>query len=993
MGLSKKFDRVNAAIAAGVWLVSLAVYVKTQAPTLSFWDCGEFIACSYIFGIPHPPGTPTFLLFGRLAALIPTFTDISARVNLLSGLCSSLAAMFSYLLGVRIVRRWFSANGSTYSRLLTYAGPAAGALFLAFGKTQWDNSIETEVYGMAMLIMFAIAWLTMVYFENRDTATGTRVLLLAVYLAFLGIGVHMTTVLVLPLSIVVFVLKKDTPLKYWFLVATYFCVELYLIFALSTNPGEIPFYLPVTITGIFFIFFMLSFERVPWQMLVTGAGFVVTSIPAVIALVGGKTGVWTTVAVIAFLALLAFGVYLTVDYVRRRRSGAASGVGLLTTALFVLVSGVLTGITKLGLTNGLQGYHTFLLISVVLAVGIGVFIWRYIDLPLLLALAGPAMIVIGVKEFFWGTVAALCAVLLLGLIGRVAGWRTALLVILMTVVGYSTHLLPPIRSSLGPYINENNPSSGLTATIDFYERKQYGSQSMTERMFQRRGEWENQFGEYARMGFWGFFENQYAFPGRTFIITVMLGLLGAWEACRRRPEMGLYLALILLVSSVGLILYMNFADGTRQTAYDAWLEVRDRDYFFTPAFMFFGLFIGLGITAAIQLVRDLTKAFSSLPRRVILVAMPVLFLLPVQTLAGNYYYCDRSRDYVPYDYAWNILQSAEPNAVLLTFGDNDTFPLWCLQEVYGVRKDVKSVCCALANGTWYIKQIRDYMGLELGWTDAQIDDLRPFRTKDGKIFRLQDQVTDAIIQHNASRRPINFTLLANPSSRRYFGNQIDSIIELRGLVYSLVGKPTTGGYRVPIEENTDLMIRSGRLKYRGWTDPSIYRSESTDRSIAGVADRFAAVTEALVQEKRYTEAAAVAEFVNDSVYHTDRSIETLISLMAEAGDTAEVAAALVQYPPVDAKSGTLVMARAYAKSGEVTTAKTLLSGLLEQYPDYRDALDELMKIYITERNIEAMVNTLRTWAKYNPGDRNVAQALAELEEQLQKSDARRTDSP
>jgi hypothetical protein len=409
--------------------------------------------------------------------------------------------------------------------------------------------------------------------------------------------------------------------------------------------------------------------------------------------------------------------------------------------------------------------------------------------------------------------------------------------------------------------------------------------------------------------------------------------------------------------------------------------------------MFFGLFIGLGITAAIQLVRDLTKAFSSLPRRVILVAMPVLFLLPVQTLAGNYYYCDRSRDYVPYDYAWNILQSAEPNAVLLTFGDNDTFPLWCLQEVYGVRKDVKSVCCALANGTWYIKQIRDYMGLELGWTDAQIDDLRPFRTKDGKIFRLQDQVTDAIIQHNASRRPINFTLLANPSSRRYFGNQIDSIIELRGLVYSLVGKPTTGGYRVPIEENTDLMIRSGRLKYRGWTDPSIYRSESTDRSIAGVADRFAAVTEALVQEKRYTEAAAVAEFVNDSVYHTDRSIETLISLMAEAGDTAEVAAALVQYPPVDAKSGTLVMARAYAKSGEVTTAKTLLSGLLEQYPDYRDALDELMKIYITERNIEAMVNTLRTWAKYNPGDRNVAQALAELEEQLQKSDARRTDSP
>ena len=993
MGLPKKFDRVNAAIAAGVWLVSLVVYVRTQAPTLSFWDCGEFIACSYIFGIPHPPGTPTFLLFGRLATLIPTFADIAARVNLLSGFCSSLAAMFSYLLGVRIVRRWFSGDRSGYSRLLIFAGPAAGALFLAFGKTQWGNSVEAEVYGMAMLLVFAIAWLTMVYFDNRDTATGTKVLLLAVYLAFLGIGVHMTTFLVVPISIVIFVLKKGTPLKYWFLVATFFCIELYLIFALSSYSGEIPFYLPVTIVGIFFILFMLSFERVPWQMLVTGAGFVLTSIPAVIMLMGGKAGTWTTVAIAAYIALLVFGVYLTVDHIRRGRSGAATNAGLLVTALFVLVSGAITGVTKLGLTNGLQGYHTFLLITVVLAIAIGVFIWRYIDLPLLIALVGPAMIVIGVKEFFWATLAALCVVLLLGWIGRVAGWRTALMVIVMAIAGYSTHLLPPIRSSLAPYINENNPSESLKATIDFYERKQYGSQSMTERMFVRRGEWENQFGDYARMSFWGFFKDQYAFPGRWFFVPVMLGLLGAWEACRRRPETGLYLALLLLVSSVGLILYMNFADGTRQTAYDAWLEVRDRDYFFTPAFMFFGLLIGLGITAAIQLVRDLTKGFSNIPRRAILVAMPLLFLLPLQTLAGNYYYSDRSRDYAPYDYAWNILQSAEPNAVLLTFGDNDTFPLWCLQEVYGVRKDVKSVCCALANGFWYIKQIRDYMGLDLGWTDAQIDALRAFRTQDGKTFRLQDQVADAIIQHNAAKRPINFTLLANPSSRRYFGNQIDSLLKMRGLVYCLTGSASAGGYRVPIEENIDLMIRSGQLKYRGWTDPSIYRCESTDRSIAGVADRFSAVTEALVNEKRYDEAVEVAGFVNDSVYHTDQSVETLLMLMAESGDTTRVAAVLAQYPTVDVRFGKLIMATTYLRSGEIAGAKTLLTSLLEQHPDYRDALDELMKVYIAERDVEAMVNVLRTWVQRNPGDRDVAEALAELVNQLRGSDTQGTDSP
>jgi len=447
------------------------------------------------------------------------------------------------------------------------------------------------------------------------------------------------------------------------------------------------------------------------------------------------------------------------------------------------------------------------------------------------------------------------------------------------------------------------------------------------------------------------------------------------------------------VSSVGLILYMNFADGLRQTAYDAWLEVRDSDYFFTPAFMIFGLCIGLGITGIIQLVRDLTTRFSSFPRRLILTVMPVMFLLPVQTLAENYFYCDRSRDYTPYDYAWNILQSADHNAALLTFGDNDTFPLWCLQEVYGVRKDVKSVCCALANGNWYIKQIRDYMGLELGWDDADIDALRPFRTKDGSVFRLQDQVADAIIQHNAPRRPINFTLLANPSSRRYFGKQIDSILEMRGLAYRLTSRATPGGYRVPIEDNMDLMIRSGRLKYRGWTDPTIYRSESTERSIAGVADRLGGLTEVLVREKRFTEAAEVAKFVADSVYHNDQSVQTWLSIVGETGDTALIAAALSQSPGVDSKFGTLIRAQAYARSGETITAKALLTGLLEKHPDYRDALDELMELYIADRDAGAMVGILRTWVQRNPGDREVAEALAVLENQLRQADSRRTDSP
>jgi len=993
IGLPRKFDRVNAAVAIGVWLTALVVYIRTQAPTLSFWDCGEFIACSYILGIPHPPGTPTYILFGRVATMLPTFSDICARVNLLSGLCSSLAAMFSYLLGVRILRHWFKDDHSRYTRFLTYAGAAAGALFLAFGRTQWNNAVEAEVYGMSMLLMLAAAWLCMVYLEHRETMFSWKVLALAVYLIFLGIGVHMTTLLILPIAIVVFSLKKNIPLIFWFIIAAYFAVELYLIFALSSHPGEVPFYLPVVIAGIVFVLYMFSFEPVPWQLLVTAAGFILTSLPGLAYLMGWKGGYFKVIGVAALVILTGWGIFLLLNAFKQKKQGVAPVAGVITAGVFVLIAAILTVVTTLGLPNGLEGYHIFLVISVILVLAIAVFIWRFVNLPILIALVGPTMIILGVKEMFWGTLAATIVILALGLIWKVSGWRIALVVVVMAAAGYSTHLVAPIRSSLGPYINENNPSSSLKATIDFFERKQYGSQSMTERMFKRRAEWGNQFGDHSRMGFWGFFGEQYGFPGRTLIVAVVLGAFGAWEACRRRPEMGLFLTLLLLVSTVGLILYMNFADGVRQTAYDAWLEVRDRDYFFTPGFMLFGLVMGLGISAAIQLIRDLAKRLSAFRQNVLSYSMLVLFLLPVHTLIDNYYYCDRSHVYIPYDYAADILDSAEPNAVLLTYGDNDTFPLWCLQEVYGYRKDVTSVCCALANGTWYIKQVRDKMGLELGWTDQEIDELTPFRTKEGTVFRLQDLVADAIISHNASRRPIHFSLLANPSSRRYYGEQIDTLLEMRGLTYLLTSTVSPEGVRVPIATNVDLMIKSGKLKYRGWTDPAVFRDEMTERSIAGVADRFMSLTEAMMKERRWNEAADVVQFVADSVYRTEEAVSTLISVTAETGDTARLAKIMAKYPGTDTLAGQVALARAYQKSGSVDVAKDMLLRLLARNPGYRDGLNELMKIYIAERDVEGMIQVLQTWVRNNPQDKDVIDALAQLEKQLEELKGRGIDTP
>jgi len=391
--LPKEFDRTNAIVALGVFLGALIVYVRTMAPTLSFWDCGEFIATAHIFGIPHPPGTPTFLLFTRLASAIPFVEDIAVRVNFVSALCSAVAAMFGYLVAVRIVRNWFAEPFSISNRVVTYGGAACGAFLLAFGLTQWNNAVETECYGMSMALLFGIAWLTLVYFEHRDTLKGERLMLLAVYLAYLGIGVHMTTFMILPISAVVFILKKGTPARIWYMVGAFFLVELVLIFTLSSKTGEIPYYMPAMVAAAIYLFYVLSFDNIPRESLMVGLGFALTILPGLAALGGFKSTIWTIVGGVGYAALVAYALYLGAMYLKPGQGKSPERTHRAVAVAFVTVSAVLS----LMLLAGLRGYGVFLLTSVLMVVGLAVTAWKYIRLPIVIAVLGPAMIILGVE--------------------------------------------------------------------------------------------------------------------------------------------------------------------------------------------------------------------------------------------------------------------------------------------------------------------------------------------------------------------------------------------------------------------------------------------------------------------------------------------------------------------------------------------------------------------------------------------------------------------
>ncbi len=1001
--MNKQFGRVTVdlprvLVGIGVWLTVLIVYTLTKAPTLSFWDCGEFIAVSHILGIPHPPGTPLYVLLGRIFALLPLSGDPAVRVNFLSVVSSSFTALFGYLAATQILQKWFGEQRSLWTRFLTYAGGATGAFMVAFSLTNWNNAVEAEVYGLTMMLMTLVLWLIVLYAEKRERLSASRIMFLIVYLCFLGIGVHMTTFLMIPVTALFFILKKDAPRRDWYALGIFIFAELYLIFALSSRPGEIPMYIPVFIVFVFYLFYFLSFKQIPVGALLVGAGFALASspvlLPAMEAWKKGSPGAASielasflgAVSTVAFVVLVLFALFSLSRYVSADRKENAAHY--LAYALFVFSAVMMWLMLYLP-----KGYTMFLAVSAFLALLLLILLRRSIDWSILIAIVGITTVVIGVKPFFYGLLGTAVVILAGGALGRLKNWKAAFMIVLCAVAGFSVHLFLPIRSAKQPAINENNPSSSFTAMVNFLERKQYGSQSMVERMFKRRAQWENQFGNYRRMGFWHFFNQQYGLDGRRFVVLFLLGLFGIWEIIRRRTDLGVALTVLLFLCSVGLILYMNFADGTRQhpvTGAD-YLEVRDRDYFFTPAFVFFGLAIGMGVTVIVQNLKEAVASFSKVPKQIIMVSSLVLFLLPVFPLAQNYYYCDRSRNYIPYDYAWNLLVSCEQNAVLFTYGDNDTFPLWCLQEAYGLRKDVKVVNLSLSNGTWYIKQIQSILHVDLGLSDSQIDKLRPYRLPTGAFFRLQDQVVDLVIDRNYGRRPICFAVSIGAGSRKYKGQSIDSLLILKGMVWQIdtvAGTPL----RVDVEYSYDFYMNPEKFRCRGVNDPTIFKDETTTRLTRNWANGFLTVADTLRKAGDYERAERLVSRAVELIPYSPRAVEYLANLYSIEGKIEELRKLVRESRYGDKRQMKLVLARDEKRLYNYEEAERLLLSILDEDESYRPAFDELVRLYYQNKKILSIQMLLKRWVTHNPHDTQAREMLDELQKEIRKSLEREKES-
>ncbi len=816
-----------------VWLGGLLVFVVTQIVYLltltvsaPFWDSGEFIATSYVLGIPHPPGTPLYVLIGKIFTMFP-ISQISARVNYLSALASSLAALFTFLVIVKLVRAWW--RGRPQGRLddlIAVGAGVTGAFFTAFGRTFWENAVEAEVYALSSLVMVLCVWLVLKWEESgRPDAAGRsrghnhNLLLLIGYLLFVSIGIHMGTFLVGP-PILIFVL---------------------LISAGTVLNGDL-------------------LRAVVW-----------------------------------------FGAAL---------------------ATFFIVTPGLGAPPELGLVLGAAVYIA----------------------PLVLHRQHSARRFIRSHNLVY--------------------WMLAL-----ALVGLSVQLFLLVRARMHPPINEAAPATWQDLWL-VLSRDQYKPANPFE---VRQAPWSVQFTKH----FWRYWYDQYHLGIRPawlgMMLPFMIGVVGAvGQAFRDRRRFILMLTLIFM-TTIFLVFYLNFKTD----------EVRDRDYFFVAGFQFFAVWIGLGAATLATWLRGEPRVEEG---RLIeppggslfgLGTVGVLCVLSVLPIGHGWYTHDRTGFLVARDYAHNMLVPLEPNAILFTNGDNDTFPLWYLQEVEGIRKDVRVVNLSLLNTPWYIRQLRDdNPKVKITVPDDRIDMLRGFYTPDGKIVLVKDLMVDHILEVNRER-----TIYLAVTVPDQMGLEKQLVME--GLVFRVDDEEGEVD-RIDVDKTwknlREVFLYRGLLDAQGNYDTSVYKDDNARKLIQNYVAAYVRCAHHWLRHQDDERALAALEYAGRINPAFSGVLYTKGYLWLERQEYARAESTFRQLLAVGDRTPETYSLLAQALTGQnrPDEAEQVYRESIRQNPEDFDTYRYLFTFLWGEDRKEEAIQLIEGWLERHPQDEQTRRALEEL---------------
>lgn len=531
----------------------------------------------------------------------------------------------------------------------------------------------------------------------------------------------------------------------------------------------------------------------------------------------------------ASCALMAFVVWLVLRWQERHDQGNEDGLLLVITYMVGLGIGI-----HLGVAIAAWAAVIFVFACRPSYLGKWDYLgWGLVTLSLATGVHLPAFLVAPIVLAF-----TLVVWLLTGKLRKLALWSAILF-----MVGVSVHLFLIIRSNLDPMINEAAPKT-WDALWKMLIRDQYKPPPITDRKADLWYQFDTMYLRYMWWNFTLFFVKGKAF----YQLPILLAVVGAAVHFWRDRRTALLLGVLFVLLGPAMVVYLNFKVG----------EVRERDYFFVQNFQFMAIWVGVG---AAWFVEWLVRQFKSVSTQQLVAtgAASALVAMSILPLGTNFHQHDRRGFYVARDYAYNMLVALEPNAIILTNGDNDTFPLWYIQEVEKVRKDVRVVNLSLLNTDWYIKQLRDLVPkVPLSYTDAQLAEIRPYRSSTGRVMMIKDQAVENIIATNKWQRPL-YLAVTVPDVM-----ELDKQLVMEGLVFRI--NPTPAAKRIDLAKTLENLNKV--YKYQGLLvqdptnyvnefgvyDSTVFKDDNSSRLVQNYAAAFSRVALALFEEGRTEEA-------------------------------------------------------------------------------------------------------------------------------------------
>lgn len=737
---------VKRILAAAVFVIAIITYLQTAQVSVSFWDCGEYLATAYGMEIPHPPGAPLFLILARFFSMLPIASNIAFRMNMISVLASASAVMLLYMVIIKVIENFRGKDYATTSEaLVVYITAAIGSLAHAFAMISWWNAVETEVYATNTFVFASIVLLLLIWNERADKVENEKFILLVAYLVGLSTSLRLmgalTTISIVMLIMFRKYVNDEKELKrtvFYFLAHVGVLLVLGLILWSSQVLTQAP-------TPEEYKSFDTKF-----------AGFMLVVSALFVAIFWKKIFNKNSI----YLILLAGGVILVIIY---------PGIVRYLPNLIAKIVGT---------------DNTFAMVVIFVLFGLLFYAVYYS------AKKGKATLNLLLKSF------------------------------LFVLLGFTSYGVIIIRSNQTPPINENAPKN-FKELVTYLNREQYGEWPSFQRRysmeshqqqiytnyssdldflwsyqmhhmmtryilwnFAGRESWDqdsgpniapfndigNIFGKLFHLHFAGDVSKSY------FGIPFLIGLIGIFFHFKKDWKM----------ASVFLVLFIMITYVTAYYQNQQEPQPRERIKFYGTMCFLFSMWISVGIYSIIDFLKNKYsgKSFSKFVPAVVLVLAFVF--IPIRMFSSNYHEQDRSRNWIPWDYAYNLLQSVAPNSVLFTNGDNDTFPLWYLQEVEGVRQDVRIANLSLINTPWYIKQLRDdtphgAQKVDISLTDEEIDQLQPMKWE-----------------------PQAMTLPVPPEVQKEYG-VTDSAIVKDGAIKWLMKAPTQFG-DIPAARQQDLAV-------------------------------------------------------------------------------------------------------------------------------------------------------------------------------------------